>query len=313
MAAFERVESGYPEVDKMLDNIRMGDNVVWRVSSLDQFRTFAEAFAKQAVKDGRNILYIRFAEHEPILPEMEGVRVVQMKLSHLFETFTIDIHNLIEKEGRDAFYVFDCLSELEEAWATDLLMGDFFHLTCPFLFVLDTVAFFPVLRGRHSFDAIKKIRDTTQLFIDVYPGNSIVDTDEYFVRPVKVWRRHSQTMFDPHRFVKSTGECVAASEGVEISHFYQQMNRSETDKENQNIDSWERFFQLTRLKYDNGMDVTEECSRICDIMLTRDERMRELIKQNFSPEDYFEVHSRMVGTGMIGGKACGMLLARKIV
>ena len=53
MAAFERVESGFPEVDKMLDNIRMGDNVVWRVSSLDQFRTFAEAFAKQAVKDGR--------------------------------------------------------------------------------------------------------------------------------------------------------------------------------------------------------------------------------------------------------------------
>ncbi|MBR3309506.1 MAG: phosphoenolpyruvate synthase [Lachnospiraceae bacterium] len=313
MAAFERVESGFPEVDKMLDNIRMGDNVVWRVSSLDQFRTFAVAFAKQAVKDGRNIIYIRFAEHEPILPEIEGVRVVQMKLSHLFETFTIDIHNLIAEEGKDAFYVFDCLSELEEAWATDLLMGDFFHLTCPFLFQLDTVAFFPVLRGRHSFDAIKKIRDTTQLFLDVFPGNNIVDTDEYFVRPVKVWRRNSQTMFDPHRFVKSTGACTAASEGVEISHFYQQMNRSETDKENQNIDSWERFFQLTRLKYDNGMDVTEECSRICDIMLTRDERMRELIKQNFSPEDYFEVHSRMVGTGMIGGKACGMLLARKIV
>ena len=313
MAAFERVQSGFPEVDKMLDNIRMGDNVVWRVSSLDQFRTFAQAFAKQAVKDKRNILYIRFAEHEPILPEMEGVRVVQMKLSHLFETFTIDIHNLIEKEGRDAFYVFDCLSELEEAWATDLLMGDFFHLTCPFLFQLDTVAFFPVLRGRHSFDAIKKIRDTTQLFLDVFPGNSMVDTDEYFVRPVKVWRRNSQTMFDPHRFVKSTGECSAASEGVEISHFYQQMNRAETDKENQNIDSWERFFQLTKLKYDNGMDVAEECSRICDIMLTRDERMRQLIKQNFTPEDYFEVHSRMVGTGMIGGKACGMLLARKIV
>lgn len=41
--------------------------------------------------------------------------------------------------------------------------------------------------------------------------------------------------------------------------------------------------------------------------------MRELIKQNFRPQDYFEIHSKMVGTGMIGGKACGMLLARKIV
>ena len=48
-------------------------------------------------------------------------------------------------------------------------------------------------------------------------------------------------------------------------------------------------------------------------MLTRDERLRPLIKKNFSPYDYFEIHSRMIGTGMIGGKACGMLLARKII
>ncbi len=313
MAAFDKIESGFPEVDAMLHHIRMGDNVVWRVSHLDQFRVFAERFARQAVKDGRKILYIRFAEHDPILPEIEGVRVVNVELTHLFETFTITVHNLIEWEGRDAFYVFDCLSELEEAWATDLLMGDFFHLTCPFLFELDTVAFFPVIRGRHSSEAIKKIRDTTQLFLDVYPGNAMVDTNELYVRPVKVWNRYSHTMFDPHLFNLETGSCRPAMEGTEISRFYQQMNQSVQEKNSQNMDSWERFFQRTKLKWENGLDVSEECSRICDIMLTRDERMRELIKANFTPQDYFEVHSRMVGTGMIGGKACGMLLARKLV
>ena len=30
MAAFERVLSGIPEMDKALDNIRLGDNVVFR-------------------------------------------------------------------------------------------------------------------------------------------------------------------------------------------------------------------------------------------------------------------------------------------
>ena len=34
MAAFERVKSGIPAMDKVLDNIRLGDNVVWRVSDL---------------------------------------------------------------------------------------------------------------------------------------------------------------------------------------------------------------------------------------------------------------------------------------
>ncbi len=41
--------------------------------------------------------------------------------------------------------------------------------------------------------------------------------------------------------------------------------------------------------------------------------MRELVKKHFTPEDYFAVWDHMVGTGMIGGKACGMLLARAII
>ena len=123
MAAFEKVCSGIPQMDEALDYIRLGDNVVWQVSSLDEFRLFAEPFARQAVSEGRNLIYVRFAGHPPILQEMEGLRIVQMKLSHRFETFTVNIHNLIEKEGKDALYVFDCLSELEEAWATDLQIG----------------------------------------------------------------------------------------------------------------------------------------------------------------------------------------------
>ena len=40
MAAFDRVKSGIPEMDEALDNIRLGDNVVWRVSELSQFKLF---------------------------------------------------------------------------------------------------------------------------------------------------------------------------------------------------------------------------------------------------------------------------------
>ena len=49
--AFERIPSGYPGVDEVFDYIRMGDNVVWQVSGLDEYRLFAEAFARQAMKD----------------------------------------------------------------------------------------------------------------------------------------------------------------------------------------------------------------------------------------------------------------------
>jgi hypothetical protein len=49
------------------------------------------------------------------------------------------------------------------------MMGNFFRLTCPYLFSLDTVAYFPLIKGEHSFAAIAKVHDTTQLLIDVSP------------------------------------------------------------------------------------------------------------------------------------------------
>ena len=310
MAAFEPIRSGFEQMDLALDAIRLGDNVVWQVSSLTEFRVIARRFAQQAIRDGRNLIYIRFAGHDPILSEMEGLRICKIPLSHRFETFTVEIHNLIEREGYDAFYVFDCLSELEEAWATDLMMGDFFHLTCPYLFSLDTVAYFPLIRGRHSFEAVNKIRETTQLFLDVLPVED--GARLMYVRPLKVWGRETEEMLRPHLFDPDTGGFAPETGGVEMSHYYRQMNRRSAGM-NPNMDSWERFFARTRIKYENGLDVGPECSRICDIMLTRDERLRELIKQVFTPEDYFEIHDRMIGTGMIGGKACGMLLSRKLV
>lgn len=44
--AFERIPSGYPGVDEVFDYIRMGDNVVWQVSDLEEYRLFAEALPR---------------------------------------------------------------------------------------------------------------------------------------------------------------------------------------------------------------------------------------------------------------------------
>ena len=100
MAAFERVSSGIPMMDKALDNIRLGDNVVWQVSELDQFRALARVFAAQAAADGRDLIYVRFAGHAPILEPMAGLKIMPVELSPRFETFTIAIHDLIEREVR---------------------------------------------------------------------------------------------------------------------------------------------------------------------------------------------------------------------
>ena len=308
MAAFDRVQSGIPEMDTALDNIRLGDNVVFRVSDLEEFRLFMEPYVEQAKKDQRNIIYFRFASHEPLVEDCPEIKTVHVPLSHRFETFTVEIHNHIEREGYDAFYVFDCLSELQAAWATDLMMGNFFRVTCPFLFILDTVAFFPIIRGKHSIHSINKIIDTTQLFLDVYRDRNTV-----YVRPEKVWNRNSETMFQPHTYDPGTKRFRPILDGVKLSRFYQALSRCQRSADDQYTDSWDRFFHKAKLLHEDGENISDLCGEMCNIMMTRDEKMREMVRRNFDPEDFFDVRDHMIGTGMIGGKACGMLLARAII
>ena len=94
MAAFERICSGIPEMDQALDNIRLGDNVVWRVSNLQEFRYFCEPYIEQAIKDNRRIVYFRFASHEPLVKEYPQVERIEIPLSHRFEDFTVKIHKI---------------------------------------------------------------------------------------------------------------------------------------------------------------------------------------------------------------------------
>ena len=332
MAAFERIKSGILGLDEALDNIRLGDNVVWNVTNLNEFSYFVDPYVKQAKEDKRNLIYIRFANHPPLIemteddfnlleieennPETEfcmierdGIKIYKVNPYNQFETFTLEVHRIIEKEGFDAFYVFDCLSDLQAVWSTDLMMGNFFKVTCPFLFQLDTVADFPIIRGRHSFDAIAKIRETTQLFLNVHSNSP----EEVYVSPLKVWNRYSQTMFLGHKFNPRTGFVKVLQDGQEVSKYYKTINDSDKHQSGQILDSWERYMLQVRMKYEEGKNIDDECDKICELMMTKDEKMLSKIKEYFTFEDYITIYDRRVGSGLVGGKSCGMLLARKII
>lgn len=310
MGAFDKIKSGLPGMDELLNYIRMGDNVVWSVADLEDFNFFAIPFAEQAIRDGRNLIYMRFADHEPLLTPRPGLKICEFDPDKGFEAFTVDIHDRIAEEGRDAFYVFDSLSSLQSVWYTDLMMGNFFRVTCPYLFQLDTVAFFPLLRGRHSFEAVARIRDTTQLLLDVYRG------DRIYLHPLKVWNRYSTRMFLPHSCSLQQGEeyrFETVDGGVAMSRYYQLVEEEEEKNQDQNYDSHDRFFSLAKLDYQRGIFSGETERQIIESTLTKDRRLQEMIRTYFRPRDYFQLRDRMVGSGSLGGKACGMLLARKII
>lgn len=57
----------------------------------------------------------------------------------------------------------------------------------------------------------------------------------------------------------------------------------------------------------------EEKKCICNRLMTTESHMEQLILKHFTEEDFRRVWMRKIGGGVIGGKACGLLVARKLI
>ena len=119
-------------------------------------------------------------------------------------------------------------------------------------------------------------------------------------------------MFLPHGYRKSTGEFRLIEDGVGISRYYKTLQEIREKSQDQNIDSYDRFFNMAKAAYESGNFTEKMEDQIIDSTMTKDDHLQSLVKKYFTPADYFVLRDRMIGSGAIGGKACGMLLSRKI-
>ncbi len=304
------VTSGIASFDTVVDRLRTGDNVVWQVSDLEDYRYFVQSFMAASLAEQRKFIYIRFADHAPLVEEgAEGVTVYRLDPRNGFEPFSSEVFRIIEEEGRGAFYIFDCLSNLLSEWATDLMVGNFFVITCPYLFELDTIAYFALIRDSHSYQTVARIRETTQLLIDVFNENK-----RMYVHPLKVWQRYSATMFLPH--LKEEAGFTPIVSSVEAATLFSEIRPRSPERGGRSLDYWDRLFITAEDLLEQPWDSAKKedmIDRICRIMMTREPRMSILVKENFTLADLLRVRERLIGTGLIGGKATGMLVARKIL
>lgn len=300
------ISTGLPGLDQVLDGLRIGDNVVWRVTDLDDYRRFVTPFVASATAAGRQIIYLRFGQHEPLLAPAPGIRVIEVDARDGFESFTARIWELVETWGRGAFYVCDCLSDLLNAWATDTMVGYFFRVICPFLFELDTVAWFALLPQRHSRQTLDRIRATTQVMIDVHRAD-----DDMQLQPVKVWQRQSPTMFLPHRY--RDGEFIPVTDSSNATRL-QAAIEQQAHASQQLLDGWDRLFlEAEECDAPDSDRARALVQRILQVLVSRDPRILALAEDYLSLDDLTAIHNRTIGSGFIGGKAVGMLLARAIL
>lgn len=304
------MQSGLPPFDRLIQGLRLGDNVVWQVDRLDDYRFFAAHFVEQALHDGRPCVYLRFAPEEPVVPALLGLKIITLDPAAGFDSFSARVQRIIEEEGREVCYVFDNLSALVAEWATDVLLANFFQITCPFLYQIDAVAYFALTRGRHAHSAVARIRDTTQLLLDVYHVG-----ERLYVHPLKVWDRYSPQMFLPHRVDGEIWSPIFQSgEAAELSSAALQHPLHEAES---SIAPWQSVYQrlLAYAQIEEippGLEVEVSALRgeLTRMMLGTHPKFDRLVDRCLGARDLLAVRSRLIGSGRIGGKASGILAAR---
>ncbi|MFW6303888.1 MAG: pyruvate, phosphate dikinase, partial [Candidatus Sumerlaeota bacterium] len=113
---------------------------------------------------------------------------------------------------------------------------------------------------------------------------------------------------------------VPVTQSVLISEILSSVPRPELESGGSHLDTWNRAFldaENMRCEIEDGARPAEDgvflFHRLIDMAISREERIQGLCREHFDLVDLIRVGNRIIGSGLIGGKSVGMLLARAIL
>ena len=305
-----QLSTGLSGLDRALRGLLPGDNIVWRIDTVDDYKPFIEPYCQSAVERGRGPVYFRFGDHPPLLPEDAGIQTHHLDPIAGFETFISEIHAVIQKSPRGTWFVFDCLSDLAVAWRSDTMLGNFFVLTCPYLYDVDAIAYFGLKRGFHSSDAVAPIMATTQVFLDIYRHH-----ERLYVHPIKVQQRYSDSMYMLHAWLDDDFVPVRDSATTAEILITNPCLPGEPERSGQGV--WQRTFRRAEeraaarcsetskrpeARAAGGPQETDSedawmLQELLETAVTRDPEMLEVWMEHLSIEEILKIGRRIIGTG----------------
>lgn len=310
--SMEPYTSGLKKLDAVLDGLYPGDNLVFDVDEIDEYRRFVVPFSEEAVKHGKKIVYFRFADHDPILVRPDII-TIHLDPKHGFEHFVTALVNEVEEYSQQAWFVFDCLSGLAHDWYSDRMMANFFLIVCPFVLKKKALAYFCVYKHTHSNHATEAVYSTAQVIIEVWTvqGNT-------YIQPQKVENRRSPTMYMLH--AKEGDDFIPVSNSARTADVVAQIKRPLLNFTIQRFGPWTASYQEAEnliIALENGEDKEEEAKalfeRLLHMVITRQKSFLPLARRFFDLRYLTDILKRLIGSGLIGGKARGILLAQRIL
>ncbi len=124
--------------------------------------------------------------------------------------------------------------------------------------------------------------------------------------------RRSPTMFLPHH--KEGEQFIPLTNSFESTRLYSSLAERTRNASRRQLDHWHRLFiEAEELCSSSSTEIERAgmVRHICRHMIAREDRMLDLSRRYLTLQDLLEIKSRVIGTGFVGGKAAGMLLAHK--
>ena len=248
------------------------------------------------------------------MDENSGAEIYRLDPGKGFEKFISTIHDVIGKTHSNAYYLFDSLSELAVDSFSESMIENFFVLTCPRLLKEECLGYFVITRNYNLYHATLLITKTTQLILYIYTRG-----EKNYIQAVKVDGRYSPTMFMLHErqgdnFIPVTDSTVISDVSLSAPWYGLQ------SAPYRSVGLWDMLFieseniiASCRRGECSAETVKEVFYRQLKQLVSTDDKILEMAKKHLDLPGLINIWKRTIGSGMIGGKSAGILLAHNIL
>ncbi len=199
-----RVSTGLSELDRCLDGLFIGDNVIWYDEAGSLAFPFTLNFIQESQKHNKPMVYVTFDRSPKTLVEVLGPLAEDPQLtildcfthgkgdgSFIFSKFyerdgaqwpyqiikvtepdkpekvSEAIYRIHQSLSGDVRFVFESLTGMQDLWEGEESILKFYSHSCPRLYELETIAYWVVEKGAHSSRLKAHINQIAQVAIDL--------------------------------------------------------------------------------------------------------------------------------------------------
>lgn len=205
MSEHQRISSGVSQLDRLLQGLYIGDNVVWLDDAGSLAGVFCLNFIQTSLAAGKPLFYVTFDRSPKNLLDKLGPLAESEHLtildcftwgkgagSEIFQRFystsntppcrVLPVEDpqqpnalsdvLYAEHGKvdpaiDVRYVFESLTGMSELWGGEEAISAFYSHTCPRLYELNTVAYWIMEKKAHSSRLRAQISQVAQVVVDL--------------------------------------------------------------------------------------------------------------------------------------------------